>query len=190
MHIIILSFISSQNIKISRAEDLFFNIELVSMENFKNKKYTIQATQIVDKKSNIDLEKNTTTEFVIADTPSETYTQPLSSGKVELVDTSSNIESPNGIDIPYVKHIYSKIEKVKYYPDDAKKNGITGKVKVSFVIRNDGELKDVKLISTSGNTLLDNAAIITVKNAAPFKRFTESVKEILFNLPIVYRLGD
>lgn len=110
------------------------------------------------------------------------------------IETASNNDTDNiyKIDSSYVAYVYSKIERAKYYPENAKENNITGKVKLTFTVKNNGELGYVKIMDSSKNELLDNAAITTIKNASPFKKFPESIKgkEMLFAIPIVYKIGE
>lgn len=90
----------------------------------------------------------------------------------------------------YISYIALKIEKRKYYP--AKAKNIEGKVKVTFTVRKDGELANVKITESSGSEILDNAAVSTLRKAAPFKKFPDDLKqkEIVFNIPFIYKVGD
>lgn len=125
----------------------------------------------------------------------ETSSQDTQQGlPVIHIETASNNDTDNiyKIDSSYVAYVYSKIERAKYYPENAKENNITGKVKLTFTVKNNGELGYVKIMDSSKNELLDNAAITTIKNASPFKKFPESIKgkEMLFAIPIVYKIGE
>ncbi len=56
------------------------------------------------------------------------------------------------------------------YPEEAQNRGIEGRVLVSFIIMADGTVKDIKILNSSGYTLLDKNAVDTVKNSAPFPK--------------------
>jgi len=72
------------------------------------------------------------------------------------------------------------------YPRLARKMGWEGKVVVSFVITEDGMVIDVKIVESSGFSLLDNNAIKTIKKTAPFPKPPVRAEMIL---PITYQLS-
>lgn len=63
--------------------------------------------------------------------------------------------------------IWRRINAAKYYPESARRMGLTGAPRVSFSIRSDGTAEDIRVTTSSGETLLDDAAIETVKRASP-----------------------
>lgn len=63
--------------------------------------------------------------------------------------------------------IRKKIMQNKTYPLMAKHQGWTGIVKVAFQVTKSGELKFVRIEDSSGYAVLDEAAVQTVKKAAP-----------------------
>jgi len=78
----------------------------------------------------------------------------------------------------YTGSILQKIQEYKYYPLYAKKNRLTGSVKINFTISNDGKISgEPKLINSSGHEILDETAIKIIKNAAPFYAFPQNIKE-------------
>ena len=60
-----------------------------------------------------------------------------------------------------------------------------GDVRLSVVVRADGSLEAVKLLKSSGNRALDNAAIATVRRAAPFPAFPASLRQQTQRLEII-----
>ena len=54
------------------------------------------------------------------------------------------------------------------YPDVAKNLSVNGVVVLDIAIRQDGALETARLVKSSGNKLLDDAAIRIAKLAAPF----------------------
>lgn len=83
-------------------------------------------------------------------------------------------------------YIKEDIEKNITYPRLARKMGWEGKVVVSFVITEDGMVIDVKIVESSGFSLLDNNAVKTIKTTAPFPKPPVRAEMIL---PITYRLS-
>ncbi len=54
------------------------------------------------------------------------------------------------------------------YPHMARKMGWCGQVKIAFVVREDGGVNEVRVVESSGFSLLDRNAVDTVKTVAPF----------------------
>jgi protein TonB len=54
------------------------------------------------------------------------------------------------------------------YPPLARKMGWCGRVKIIFVVCEDGGVDNARVVESSGFTLLDTNTIDTVKKAAPF----------------------
>ncbi len=68
----------------------------------------------------------------------------------------------------YMYKLKSRIEQAWQYPVSAMRLGMTGDLYIQFVIQKDGSLKEVRLLRTSGNPILDEAALQAIKDAAPF----------------------
>jgi len=71
------------------------------------------------------------------------------------------------------------------YPAVAKRNGWSGRVTVSFIIRENGLVEKARVIKSSGYDILDSNAIKTIMDVQPFPK--PPVKAELV-LPIVYKL--
>ena len=67
----------------------------------------------------------------------------------------------------------------------ARKMGWCGQVKIAFVVCEDGGVNDVRVVESSGFSLLDRNAVETVKNVAPFP--TPPIKAEI-RMAITYRL--
>jgi len=80
--------------------------------------------------------------------------------------------SPEASRATYLKehfvYIRDRITGSISYPHMARKMGWCGQVKIAFVVCEDGGVNDVRVVETSGFSLLDRNAVETVKNAAPF----------------------
>ena len=79
--------------------------------------------------------------------------------------------------ISYFKHIRDKIYLVWVYPDAAKSAGIQGVVRILFVIDRSGRLKEVRILESSGYSVLDKEAVRALYAAAPFGPFPSDWKE-------------
>ncbi|MBI3090737.1 MAG: TonB family protein [Candidatus Tectomicrobia bacterium] len=62
------------------------------------------------------------------------------------------------------------------YPMEAFQARIEGRVYLKFVLKKDGVLRGVQVVTTSGFDVLDHAAIKAIDNAAPFPPFPPSVQ--------------
>ena len=59
----------------------------------------------------------------------------------------------------YISLLLAEIEENKFYPLIARRMGIEGRVKVRITLERSGKLKEVKVICSSGNKILDRAAV-------------------------------
>lgn len=108
---------------------------------------------------------------------------PVASNKKHQTYTSSSTWQQ-----AMVNHIYSSH---KYYPSEARRYRIQGKVIVKGTIDAQGNLIDTKILKTSGSQLLDNAAIEMTKKISPYPRPPKQLLKkgtVSFIVPIVYSL--
>ena len=107
-----------------------------------------------------------------------------------IIDGSSEYSGQGGgtgfgAETSYTGSILKKIQEYKYYPLSAKKNKLTGIVKLKFTLLNNGSIKDgVKVTGSSDQQILDDTAIKIIKSAAPFPAFPQSIKEKELNLNV------
>jgi protein TonB len=86
--------------------------------------------------------------------------------------------------------IRKRIERARFYPDQARLQGIEGVVEVEFTLSADGRVKEVKVLRSSGSPLLDEASVETIKRAAPYPVVEDWPKILRIQLSITYRLGE
>lgn len=68
----------------------------------------------------------------------------------------------------YQDMVKQRIEQARIYPLWAKKHGIEGITHLYFTILPSGIGQDIKIIGSSGSSILDEEAVTTVKRASPF----------------------
>jgi periplasmic protein TonB len=115
---------------------------------------------------------------------------PLLSGEdlekyaqVRTSDQASGSGSPVSLDtkelkyLSYFAHIKRRIERVWGYPHEAISNGIQGQLHLQFVLRNDGQVKSVELLRSSGYKVLDKEAWDAVVGAGPFEAFPPTIPD-------------
>jgi len=84
-------------------------------------------------------------------------------------------------------YIRDRILRNVNYPDTARRMGWQGRVTLSFIIAADGSVKALKVLQSSGFSLLDWDAMETVRDAAPFPR-PPGEAQLVF--PVIYRLNQ
>jgi len=73
----------------------------------------------------------------------------------------------------------------KYYPQASVRYGIYGDLRLLVVIRQDGSLEDIQVLTSSGYAVLDEAAIKIVRMAAPYSPFPPELKATTDKLEII-----
>jgi len=70
----------------------------------------------------------------------------------------------------YKRIVFGLLARVKHYPESARERGAHGAAVISFMIDDAGELTNVSLIRSSGDTDLDVESLALVARAAPFPK--------------------
>ena len=73
----------------------------------------------------------------------------------------------------------------KYYPEASVRYGLYGNLRLLVVIRADGSLHDIRVLSSSGYAVLDEAAIKIVRMAAPYAPFPPELRATTDRLEII-----
>jgi protein TonB len=118
--------------------------------------------------------------------------QQLYATKSKVVTVDSN-STTRGAAADYINTFREHVERVGnlQYPAQARAQGITGEVRLMVVIGNDGNIKAIRLLESSNSTILDEAAKQSVRQAAPFGKFTEDMNDIVeLRLIRTYRYSD
>ncbi|MBA3753682.1 MAG: TonB family protein, partial [Nitrospira sp.] len=86
--------------------------------------------------------------------------------------------------------LHRRIIELRHYPGTARLNGWEGKVVLKVSIRQDGHLKDVEVVKSSGHESLDQAAIEAVRRACPLHMKHElRAPMVVLHLPVSYSLN-
>jgi protein TonB len=90
-------------------------------------------------------------------------------------------------DAAYLLDWRKRLEAVgnQYYPQASIRYGLYGDLRMLVVIRNDGSLEDIQILSSSGYAVLDEAAIKIVRMAAPYAPFPPELRATTDKLEIV-----
>ena len=91
------------------------------------------------------------------------------------------------VDAAYLLDWRRRLEAVgnQYYPEASVRYGMYGDLRMLVVIRQDGSLEDIQMLSSSGYAVLDEAAIKIVRMAAPYSPFPPELKATTDKLEIV-----
>ena len=91
------------------------------------------------------------------------------------------------VDAAYLLDWRQRLEAVgnKYYPEASIRYGIFGDVRLLVVILQDGSLEQVRVLSSSGYAVLDEAAIKVVRMAAPYSPFPPELQATTDKLEII-----
>ena len=91
------------------------------------------------------------------------------------------------VDAAYLLDWRRRLEAVgnKYYPEASVRYGIYGDLRLLVVILQDGSLENIRVLSSSGYAVLDEAAIKIVRMAAPFAPFPPELRATTDKLEII-----
>jgi TonB family protein len=81
------------------------------------------------------------------------------------------------------QHLRDRIERVKQYPPEARRQGIEGTTEVEFQVARDGSVTEVIVVRSSGFPVLDHASVDTIKRAAPLPVIPGTIR-----IAVSYRL--
>jgi protein TonB len=78
----------------------------------------------------------------------------------------------------YVDNWRQKVERIGNlnYPSEARTRRLYGRLLLTVAIKADGEVESVQVERSSGNKILDQAAVRIVRLAGPFERFPDNIR--------------
>ena len=117
--------------------------------------------------------------------------QQVYATKSKVVTVDSNSTTLGAAD--YINTFREHIERIGnlHYPMQARAQKINGEVRLMVIISSDGNVKAIRLLESSNSTLLDEAAKQSVRQAAPFGKFTKDMEDIVeLRLIRTYRYSD
>ena len=107
----------------------------------------------------------------------EKYAQVRSSDQQSSSGGGVSLDTKEIKYLSYFAHIKRRIEQVWTYPPGAITNGLQGQLHLKFILRNDGQVKTVELLRSSGYKVLDKEAWDAVVNAGPFGSFPPTIPD-------------
>ena len=99
----------------------------------------------------------------------------------------TSVAARQSADAAYLQQWRQRVEAVgnKYYPEASVRYGIYGSLRLLVVISHDGRLEDIRVLSSSGFAVLDEAAQKIVRMAAPFSPFPQELRAVADRVEII-----
>ena len=100
--------------------------------------------------------------------------------KKQKVKTVTGIQAKQDASAAYLDKFRQKVETFgnRYYPDEAKQKKLSGDVRLMVILNEQGGIRAIRLLESSGHKVLDEAAKASVRRAMPFGRFDDGMKDI------------
>lgn len=123
----------------------------------------------------------------IASLQAELDIETRSDAKQPRVRRLTAASAKQSADAAYLLDWRRRLEAVgnQYYPQASIRYGLYGELQMLVIIRNDGSLEDIQILSSSGYAVLDEAAIKIVRMAAPYSPFPSELRATTDKLEIV-----
>ena len=123
----------------------------------------------------------------LANLEAELDEQSRNYAEMPRVRRLTSVAARQSVDAAYLLDWRRRVEAVgnKYYPEASVRYGIYGNLRLLVVIRADGSLADIRVLSSSGYAVLDEAAIKIVRMAAPYAPFPAELRATTDQLEII-----
>ena len=92
-----------------------------------------------------------------------------------------------GTTIDWRSRFVAQVEQNKTYPFQARRQGVTGVVRVRVVISQGGTLLENRIVSSSGDSRLDQAALEAVRASVPYSHKHDG--SLSMTIPIRFHLN-
>jgi protein TonB len=127
--------------------------------------------------------------------PQVAAAQPVASPIVEPdvaeadITSNSNDGDKDLIRQMYKQQLLKTIAEHKYYPKRARRRHIEGRVEVGFVVMQDGVIENIRVADSSGESVLDKAALDAIRRAGRFDPIPIELglSSWTFTVPLEYR---
>lgn len=97
--------------------------------------------------------------------------------------------SANRAVLMFRQTLLTHIARYQRYPEEARRAGLKGSVELLFSMRRDGAVTDAYIRTSSGQRLLDAAAMETIRRAQPLPKIPSELPDHLtIRLPVVFEV--
>lgn len=92
--------------------------------------------------------------------------------------TISSASTQQRHDAQYLDSWRQRIETVgnRYYPDQARQQDLFGSLRMMVALQPDGSVTEIRILESSGERILDQAAVDIVQRASPFDPFPDELR--------------
>ena len=99
--------------------------------------------------------------------------------KIPRIKVLTSVSTKSADDATYMFNWVQHVEKVgnQHYPEEAQSKAIYGHLQLSVTILPDGSVEAIDIVRSSGYSILDQAAVRTVRLASPFAPFSDKMRE-------------
>lgn len=97
------------------------------------------------------------------------------------VDQAGNAAASN-----YPGKILARLRRALRYPREARRERLRGEVRVAFTVSRNGAVGAIRVVRSSGSPILDQAAVETVRRAAPFPAIPDGRSSWPFTVPLAF----
>ena len=153
--------------------------EQLTLITHKNADYSVKTDETPVKKdeaSTVDLKNSNTTQSArLAAEISDKVEQQASLERTKYLNSSTKEFTP----AQYMREWINRVERIGNlnYPDQARRNKLSGTLILDVVINAKGDLIKTDLRQSSGHQVLDDAAKRIVKLASPFSAFPKKLRQ-------------
>jgi protein TonB len=105
----------------------------------------------------------------------------------QRIKTVDGIQAKQDASAAYLDKFRQKVELYgnRYYPNEAKQQSLSGEVRLMVILNAQGGIRAIRLIESSGHSILDEAAKASVRRGAPFGAFDATMKKDISELRII-----
>ncbi|MBN6524274.1 energy transducer TonB [Acinetobacter pittii] len=98
----------------------------------------------------------------------------------QKIKTVDGIQAKKDASAIYLDKFREKVELYgnRYYPEEAKQQQLKGEVRLMVILNAQGGIRAIRLLESSGHSILDEAAKSSVRRGAPFGHFDANMKDI------------
>jgi periplasmic protein TonB len=130
-------------------------------------------------------------ELVSAEAETPVSAAPADSASAPMTTVSENSQAPASAVEAYRRANYTAIRDSilgnLQYPMLARRRGWSGQVELAFSIAPDGQVHDLKILTSSGFPILDEQAMTAILRSAPFRPPPPVVASLV--MPVTFRLN-
>lgn len=109
------------------------------------------------------------------------YTQRQKNfSRQQKIKTVDGIQAKQDVSAAYLEKFRQKVEFYgnRFYPESARIQRLAGDVRLMVILNQNGGIRAIRLLESSGHTVLDEAARTSLRKAAPFGAFDAKMKDI------------